>query len=120
MCDCVLLASSTGELCLSSVFGSGAEEKLPMLASREGSVLDAVVVNLSLAGFPLQCDTVICQFNRLEVFWGVQVYKTHTSFSRFTYIFLYFKCKKCNRMLQRLNSYTVALYNMNSLIAVCG
>lgn len=59
LCGHVLLESSTGDLCLCAVFWPWAEEKLSMVASRKGSILDAIVVNLSLAVFPLKGDTVI-------------------------------------------------------------
>lgn len=47
VCVGVLLGSSTADLGLGAGLGSWGKEQLSMLASRQRSILDAVVVNLS-------------------------------------------------------------------------
>lgn len=76
MCVCVC----TADLGLGAVLGSWQEEQLSMLASRQRSILDAVVIHLSLAVLPLKSNALICQLHCLQVSGGVQVYNTETAF----------------------------------------
>lgn len=106
ICDSVLLPLGTCDLCLSPVLWSGGEQELPVVASRQGSILDAVVVNVSLAGFPLQRDAVICQLNCLQVFWGIKVYGNEQVAVQFQFSYI-LNVRPC------LNSYTVAYYELS-------
>lgn len=72
-CAFVFVCGSTSNLGLGGVLGSSGEEQLSMLASRQRSILDSVVVHLSVTVLPLKGDTFICQFHRLQVSGGVQV-----------------------------------------------
>lgn len=72
----VVLGSSTGDLGLGGVLGSRGEEQLSVLASRQRSILDAVVVHQSLAVLPLKSDALVRQLHCLQVSGGIQVYNT--------------------------------------------
>lgn len=70
------MRSLTSDLGLGGVQGSGREQQLSMVSSREGAIFDAVVVYLSLAVLPLQSNALVSQLYRLQIPRGVQVWNT--------------------------------------------
>lgn len=74
VCVCVLRGSSTSDLGLGAVLGSRREEQLSVFASRQRSILNAVVLHLSLAVLPLKSDALIRQLHCLQVSGGIQIY----------------------------------------------
>lgn len=72
----------TGDLGLGGVLRSRGEQQLLMLSTRQRSILDAVVVYLSTAVFPLKSDALVCQLHCLQVSGGVQVYNAEIYFRK--------------------------------------